>query len=190
MNTQIDLQQIASQEVSASGESVVWVGQPNPIRFAMQKIPMFLFSIPWTAFALFWVYAASGFQFPPDFSKGGFAFFPLFGVPFVLIGLGLMFSPLYAYINAFKTMYIVTNKSIRIVKNGSTKKVEVFTARDIEKIERKEKSDGSGTIIFAYKESTSSKGNTTRTPLGLYGISDVRAVEQYIIAIRSALEKQ
>ncbi len=188
MNQTYDIQQIVSQELSGSGESVVWSGQPNPTRFAMQRLPIFIFSIPWTAFAVFWVYAASGFQFPPDFSNGGFAFFPLFGVPFVLVGLGLMLSPVYAYINAFKTIYIVTDKSIRILKNGGTKKVEIYTASDIEKIERKEKSDGSGNIIFSHNTSFTSKGNIQRTPIGLYGIPDVRTVEQYITAIRRSAE--
>ena len=185
-----DIQQIAAQEISGTGESVVWLGQPDPKIFAMQRIPFFLFSIPWTAFAVFWVYAASGFKFPPDFSQGGFAFFPLFGFPFVLVGLGMMLSPVYAYTNAFRTIYIVTNKTIRIVKNGSTKKVEIYAAQDIEKIERKEKSDGKGTIIFAHSTSFTSKGNMQRMPIGLYGISDVRTVEQYITAIRKTAEEQ
>src|SRR5688572_1960017 len=81
------------------GERLVWVGQPHPGRASRAGIPMVLFGIPWTAFALFWMAGASGMLFggfgnggPPGF--GGFlACFPLFGIPFVLIGIGLLTSP-------------------------------------------------------------------------------------------------
>ena len=184
MSTSLDLQVLASNEVAPEGETVVWVGQPNPLRLAITTIPIFIFALPWTAFSLFWMYGASGFKFPPDFSDGGFSFFPLFGVPFVLIGFGMLSAPFFAYTKAFRTLYIVTDKSVRIVTLGRTKKVETYAAKDLGKIERREKADGSGDIILKYDISFESNNKRRATPVGFYGIPNVRSVEQHINQLR------
>ena len=75
------------------GEELIWTGQPRPSRFAIRSLPIVLFGIPWTAFSLFWICGAAGFK-PPDFT-GPMDLFPLFGVPFVLIGIGMLASPLW-----------------------------------------------------------------------------------------------
>lgn len=186
MNGMNDIGQIAAAEAAASGESVVWCGQPDPYRFIVQSLPLFIFGIPWTAFAVFWVYAASGFTFPPDFSEGGFAFFPLFGLPFVLVGFGLLLSPAFQYVKAFKTLYIVTNRSARIVTLGRTKRVETFSGADLQQLQRKEKPDGSGDIIFQHRISYSSKGGRTVSPIGFFGVANVAIVEQHLASLRSS----
>ena len=48
------------------GEKLRWVGQPRPGRMARQALPIVLFGIPWTAFALFWMAMASGILFWGD----------------------------------------------------------------------------------------------------------------------------
>ncbi|MBI2427366.1 MAG: hypothetical protein HYV29_00945 [Ignavibacteriales bacterium] len=188
MNNSFDLQQIATSEIAPEGESLLWCGQPDPIRLAMTTLPVFIFAIPWTAFSVFWIYGASGFQFPPDFSQGGFSYFPLFGVPFLLIGLGMLSAPVFTYTKAFRTVYIISNKSIRIVTTGRTKKVESYTAKDIGKIERKEKPDGNGDIIFRTEITLDSRNRQKTTPVGFYGIRDVRTVEQHINNLKRSLE--
>lgn len=190
MNNSFDLQQIANSETTPSGESVLWCGQPDPVRFAMTTLPVFIFAIPWTAFAAFWIYGASDFQFPPDFSQGGFSYFPLFGVPFLLIGLAMLSAPFWTYAKAFRTVYIVTNKSIRIVTMGRTKKVESYTAKDIGTIERKEKPNGAGDIIFRTEITYDSRNRQKSTPIGLYGIPEVRIVEQHINNLKRSFDSK
>lgn len=190
MTQEYDLQQIALNEVSSSGESVVWVGRPDPKRFALQRLPFFLFGIPWTAFALFWLAAASGFKFPNFNTFDFFSLFPLFGIPFVLIGFGMLLSPLYAYTKAFNTVYVITNRSLRIIQLGNTKKVQTFTANEIGTIQRIEKNDGSGTLIFKQNVSYDSQGRSTVTAIGFYGIPDVRTVEQYVSVLRTSSTPQ
>jgi hypothetical protein len=187
MQNSLDLQQIAVNEVAPDGESVLWFGQPNPVRLALTTLPIFVFAIPWTAFALFWMYGAAGFQFPPDFSGDGFSFFPLFGLPFVLIGAAMLSAPLFTYVKAFRMVYIVTNKSVRIVALGRTKKVETFTANDLGTIERKERPDGSGDVIFKHEISYDSNHKRRSKPIGFYGIPNVRTVEQHLVKLRQSL---
>ncbi len=187
MKNSPDLQQIAVSEVAPDGESVVWFGQPNPVSFALTALPVFIFAIPWTGFALFWMYGAAGFEFPKDFSGDAFSFFPLFGLPFVLVGIAMLSSPLFSYAKAFRTLYIVTNKSVRIVTLGRTKKVETYIANDIGKIERKEKPDGSGDIIFKYDVRFDSNNKRREKPIGFYGVPDVRSIEQHLVQLRRSI---
>ena len=188
MQSPLDLQQIAVNEVAPDGESVLWFGRPNPVRLALTAFPIFIFAIPWTAFALFWMYGAAGFKFPPDFSGDAFSFFPLFGVPFVLIGIAMLSSPLFTYAKAFRTIYIVTNKSIRILTTGRTKKVETFTANDIGKIERKEKPNDSGDLVFKYDISYDSNQKRRAKPVGFYGIPNVKSVELHLVQLRQSMQ--
>ncbi len=68
------------------GESVVWVGRPASGRFFLSMLPVLVFGVPWTAFSLFWVVMAIAAS-PP----GAMAIiFPLFGLPFVAIGAGML----------------------------------------------------------------------------------------------------
>ncbi len=106
--TQWELENKVKHELEP-GEKILWMEQPVPRYFTANSTGMFLFAIPWTAFAIFWICGAAGFKIP-DFSKGHFNFFPLFGVPFVLIGIGLMSAPLRAYRKAFKTIYVITDR--------------------------------------------------------------------------------
>ncbi len=87
------LQEKVARELE-TGEKVEWIDMPVPRFFTPFSTSAFLFAIPWTAFAIFWVCGASGFKIP-DFSQG-FDLFPLFGVPFILVGLGMLSSPLWA----------------------------------------------------------------------------------------------
>jgi hypothetical protein len=178
MNDQFSLEQIAQRELDA-GERLLWSGSPNPWSHIRKGLPLFIFSIPWTAFALFWTYGAAGFKVP-DFTEP-FDFFPLFGVPFILIGIGMMSSPLYYYFTAKRTLYALTTKRAMIIKYGTRKYVKSYTDEDIRNIERKEKADGSGDIVFRQEVSTNSKGHTTTTNVGFFGIQDVRTVEKMLI---------
>src|SRR6478609_3430837 len=99
------LQQLIHSELRPS-EVLAWSSSPRPGRMALRALPLVLFGIPWTAFALFWIAGASGFKMP-DFSHG-FGFFPLFGVPFVLIGFGMLTSPYWMRRKARRTAYVVT----------------------------------------------------------------------------------
>ena len=46
------------------GEMIAWAGQPRPGRFMMKGFALWLFFVPWTAFALYWMGGAAGFRIP------------------------------------------------------------------------------------------------------------------------------
>jgi hypothetical protein len=165
-------------------ERVLWTGGPAPGRMAMQCIPIVLFGVPWTAFALFWM-AMAGFGVSQSHESGPFFLFPLFGLPFVLIGIGMLTSPLWASRSAGRTTYAVTDRRAIIVTGGRWRTVKSYWPRDIREIERRQRPDGSGDLLFAWEPYSGSRSSRPARP-GFYGIPNVQVVEGLLT---DALEK-
>ncbi|MFH0965972.1 MAG: hypothetical protein V2A58_18385 [Planctomycetota bacterium] len=162
----------------AEGEHVLWLAQPDPKRYARKALPAVLFGIPWTAFAIFWMAGASGFKMP-DFSKG-FGFFPLFGVPFVLIGLGMLSSPLWAMRKAKRTVYVLTDRRAILLEGGRSAKIRSFGPEQLESVERRERGDGSGDILFSGVVTFAANTQQATMPIGFLGVPNVRETERLL----------
>jgi hypothetical protein len=121
--------------------------------------------------------AASGFAFF-DSEPGWQSLFALFGLPFVLVGLGMMGSPYWLYRKAKSTVYALTNRRVMIITGGASKKIQSFAGKDIGIIERTERANGSGDVTFA--TITTSK-NTHR--VGFMGVQDSRRVERLLLDV-------
>lgn len=145
-----ELESIIRPEIEVT-ERLLWAGQPNPIRQALKALPVFFFAVPWTAFSIFWIAGAAGFKVP-DFSRPGFfSFFPLFGLPFLFIGLGMLLSPVWVLIRAKRIYYTVTEKRCLIIKKGMSTTIRSINGQDISDIDMTVRNDGSGDIIFRSK---------------------------------------
>ena len=160
----------------------MWLDQPIPGRMAGKTMPMVLFGIPWTAFALFWIAGASGFKLP-DFSHG-FGWFPLFGVPFVLIGFGLLSSPYWARRSAQRSVYVLTDRRAIIIRGSWRGNVSVrsFERERLTDLQRKQNTDGSGDLIFTRDVRRDSDGDRHSTDVGFLAIRDVKNVEDIVRA--------
>ncbi|VTR97160.1 hypothetical protein [Tuwongella immobilis] len=180
-----------------SGERLLWVGQPDPMRMAKQALPAVLFGIPWTAFAIFWVAGAAtmmgGFggedrpQIPGGFG-GLFSCFPLFGLPFILIGLAMLTSPYWLYRQAKQTCYALTDRRAILWQSGFWGSVNVRSYRPdaLGKMTRTDYADGTGDLIFEElltlnsHRSSRATMNTTMTRHGFIAIRKVREVEMLL----------
>jgi hypothetical protein len=170
------------------GELLLWVGQPRPGRFARSAIPMVLVAIPFTAFALFWIVAASGMMLGAF--KGGvhavFACFPLFGLPFVLVGFGMLASPYWMLRRAKRTCYALTDQRAILWHAGwfGSTDVRSYGPAALARIHRSEHRDGSGDLIFEVVTSYGDIRHRYRTAHSSYhgfiAIDKVREVEALI----------
>ena len=124
-----------------SGEKILWQGQSNS-GFIFRPIELFLvpFSLLWGGFALFWNISAWTADSP--------LFFNLFGLPFLIIGVYLIFGRFLidAWIRK-KTHYFVTNQRVLITR-GFGSKVKSLDLKRLPGLELEERPDGSGTIRF------------------------------------------
>jgi hypothetical protein len=160
------------------GERIEWIEMPIPRFFTPVSTGMFLFAIPWTAFAAFWICGAAGFKVP-DF-KLGFDLFPLFGVPFLLIGLAMLSSPIWARRRASKTVYVITDRRAITFDGGWSTTIRSYPPEKLQDVYRKEKKDGSGDVIFARRAWHDSDGDRHTEELGFLRIKEPREVEQML----------
>ncbi len=153
-----------------SGERVVWADKPSLGSEFFKSFFIYLFAIPWTAFSVFWMYMAS---------KGS-GLFALFGVPFLLVGIRMFCTPFIKKIQQKKTIYLITNQRLIIYIYGRKTKVKSFQPSQIGNIERHQRADGSGDLIFANEVVYDSDGDRSAKKIGFMGIKDVKQVEDLI----------
>jgi hypothetical protein len=167
-----------------SGERIIWTAQPIPQRYSRGTWPIVVFGIPWTAFAVFWVVAA-GWGSSRASAPGPFKLFPLFGVPFVLIGLGMLTSPFWARKKAAKTVYMITDQRAVAISEGwrGRTRVESYAPEQLQSITREQNSDGSGDIVFMTRAWRDSDGDRRTQRIGFMGVPDVKTVEEHIRAL-------
>lgn len=168
------------------GETIVWTGQPLPGLFARRSLGFVLFGSPWSAFAIFWIAGASGFKLP-DFSHGA-GLFPLFGVPFVLIGIGLLSSPWWMRRKARRTAYLITDRRALVLAGGPGRSMTIrsFEPHRLGDIRRVQNSDGSGDLVFERTWASDGDGGRQSTDHGFLAIHEVRYVETLVRQLNNA----
>ncbi len=176
MNIPRHLREKVKRELS--GEMIRWIDMPIPRFFTLASTSAFLFAIPWTTFAIFWVCAASGCQIP-DF-KNGLDLFPLFGVPFILIGIGMLSSPLYVYWKALTTVYVITNKRAITFDGGWSTTIQSYFPENLKEIYRKERRNGTGDVIITRRSWRDSDDRQQIEELGFWRIKNPKNVEQML----------
>ncbi|MFL6659386.1 MAG: hypothetical protein ACJ8GW_15005 [Massilia sp.] len=172
-----DLQQRLLQELK-SGEQLVWVAQPNADRAMKSGFKIWFFFLPWTAFSVFWICGASGFKMPSFDS--GFGWFPLFGLPFLLIGLGGLCSPLWLKRKALTTIYAITNQRALTIKGKKTFTIKSYLPADLATLEKTVHQDGSGDLILWTEHYHDSDGDKQKRTEGFSDIENVRHVEKLL----------
>ncbi len=162
----------------ATDERVVWMEMPVPRFFSGKAAGVFLFGIPCTAFAVFWICGAAEFKVP-DFSSAHDVF-PLFGIPFALIGLLMISAPLFAYRSARRSVYIITNRRAITIENQWGFTIRSYTPEKLQNVYRHERSDGTGDVIIGYREWRDSEGDRCTENLGFMGIRNPKEVESML----------
>lgn len=173
-----DLMSLVEAEL-APRERIIWTGQPIAGRLMWQSLGIVLFGIAWTAFALFWIAGAAQFKMP-DFSSPA-VLFPLFGVPFVLIGLAMISSPFRIRGRAQKTVYAITDqRAIIVFKGWRAISVRSFAPDQLRDLRRTQRRDDSGDLIFERALVSTPQGHRNTIEDGFRAVRDVREVEGLI----------
>ncbi|MDV6330119.1 hypothetical protein [Asticcacaulis sp. 201] len=173
-------------------EQLLWSGTPaQGVRFRMVDIFLVPFSVMWGGFALFWEATAfyqAGVRVsatPPYITGSEFSFMTLWGIPFCLIGLYMIFGRFFVDAAArAKTAYAVTDRRIIITCGNS---VQSLTLNNLPQIELKTGANGRGSIIFGQSNLFMGTGwpawgvRGTGPSLMFDGIAKVREVHTLII---------
>ncbi|NMB67493.1 MAG: PH domain-containing protein [Chloroflexi bacterium] len=124
-------------------ERILWAGQPRQgWMLHPQDIFMIPFSLLWGGFAIFW--------FASVLFIGENIFFALFGVPFVLVGLYLIFGRfLYDRWARKNTFYALTNQRILIRNGGRVASLTSIHLTAIPEITFQEHREGRASFFFS-----------------------------------------
>jgi hypothetical protein len=145
----------AIQSELASGESVVWAGQPSGT-FVLHKEDVFLvpFSLLWGGFAIFWELGAAGFWGSGQRSGNPWIFGVLWGIPFVLVGQYMIWGRFfYSAWKKKRTHYAVTNRRVIVVQDGWSRQMASAYLDSLPTLTKEGISSGVGTLRFAQTES-------------------------------------
>ena len=124
------------------GEIVRWSGRPQQ-GLVLRGVDVFLipFSLLWCGFAFFWEYSVV--------SQGTSTFMMLWGVPFVMAGLFLVFGrfPVDAFLRS-KTQYALTDHRALILGGFSGNKLTEVDLRNVSEIRFQRDVGSVGTVSF------------------------------------------
>ena len=141
-----------------AGEQVIWSGQPRQgLVLRASDAFMIPFSLLWGGFAIFWEATVIW--------SGAPIFFMLWGVPFVLVGLHLIFGRFFTDSRQrANTFYGVTNDRIIITSGKRGRRVQSLSLSTLGDISLEERADGSGTITFGAPHPLGRWGNIAAWP--------------------------
>ncbi|MBQ4600827.1 MAG: hypothetical protein IJB17_04280 [Oscillospiraceae bacterium] len=161
------------------GEQILWRGKPEQGNLVTGRDAFMIpFSIVWCGFAVFW--------FVSVLVSGAPVFFALFGIPFVVMGLYLVFGRfLWTAHMRKQTQYVITNRKI-IRKRGQKIDIQDHTKAAIHVTVH---SNGCGTIRIGAegyygRQSYDLSGN----PYGVFLIENVAQVARVQQLLYSARE--
>ena len=126
----------------APGERVLWSGQPRQgVYLRGADIMLVPFSLMWGGFAIFWEYSV--------FTSDAPFFFRLWGLPFVGVGLYLIFGRFFVEAKQrASTHYAVTNQQILIISGLFSRSTKSLNLRTLSDLSLSEGNSNYGSIFF------------------------------------------
>jgi len=125
-----------------SGEKLLWSGRPgHGLVLRPTDILVIPFSLLWCGFAVFWEASVLRLDAP--------WFFKLFGIPFVLVGLYMVFGRFIVDVyERSRTRYGVTSSRVILISGLLHESVRSLPLRSVSEISLSERSDGTGNVVF------------------------------------------
>jgi hypothetical protein len=171
-------------------ERLVWAGQPRPDLMARGAWFLVPFGGCFALFALIWIGISAGIGFGfQGFGQGAGAFgglFGLCGLPFLLIGIFFLFSPVWLRKQARRTVYALTDRRAVVWAAGwfGTQTVYSYGPGSLQRMLRTERADGAGDLVFEefVTYGTDSHGARTATTnrRGFLAVDRVRELEDLV----------
>jgi hypothetical protein len=161
-----------------AGETLVWTGRPNARAYPFKKSLMtFPFGIVFFAFSLFWVRGAAA-QGGMISEQLGIPFWS-FGIPFVIVGAGMVLSPLWHLFQGTRTTYGLTNRrTLTVVAPPFARRLSL-PLNEIRFVDVRPSSDGSGDIYFKETVTSNSDGYSVKRD-GFVAVAKVAQVDQLL----------
>ncbi|KUR70462.1 hypothetical protein AQZ52_16745 [Novosphingobium fuchskuhlense] len=179
-----ELEAILQREL-LPGERLLWSGRPDPSRLRA-IFAIWFFAVPWTAFALFWEamallpwMASSHTPLGIQWSFG--IVFPLFGLPFIGIGLAMLWMPFKAQRKAAQTIYGLTDRRLlRVTACGKRESASVMLDQ-MGPIDVTADADGYGTLRVQTGTRVDSDGDKVTERFEVAAVPEVNRLEGLLL---------
>lgn len=179
----------ALQAEMAPGERTLWSGFPDARRLKAEFV-IWAFAIPWTVFSCVWTgLAASSWmvRMPRTEMEWGFGIaFPLFGFPFILVGVWMLNQPFASRAKARRTIYGLTERRLIRVIDGKQRKVESVRIAQMGPIDCSISRDGWGTLSIQTGSHIDSEGDRVTDRFVAAGIPEADKLHRMIVAQQGA----
>lgn len=178
-----DLRDLVEKELDQN-EKVVWCGMPKPKFFTGPATGAFVFGIPWTAFMI----SMFILEIPQFAKEKDYILFYIFFVPLIIVGIAMLYSPLWAFKKSLKTVYVITERRAITFDNGFSVTIRSYPPNKLTEIFRRERNDGTGDIIITRKAWWDSDERKQIEELGFLRIKDAKLVESKLNQLANSIE--
>ena len=180
----------------APGETILWQGAPQG-RVKVQGAGVLrVFGIFWLGFSLFWELSALSTLFTGNLMG---IFFPLFGLPFVGVGVWLVFLQQRRQRRQMESaLYAVTDRRAMVLTTQPSRVVRSLPLEAVRSMEKRVGPDGRGELYFdtapagyGYEDSYDGGARRRGAVFAVYGVdADAAqcAVQQRLSALRKGAD--
>lgn len=178
---------LALERELRSDEPVVWHGWQLG-RLELRTFWLYLFAVPWTVFSVLWTTVAFGAMASSGEHGPGWIgwAFPLFGLPFVGIGVAMLARPFVPLMQKGRVLYVVTDRRVLKLRMGHELEVQTVPADRVGYTIRHEKSDGTGRLQIAVKIGKDSDGDRQTEYFEISNVADVMGAQRALNRISAA----
>jgi hypothetical protein len=171
------------------GERLLWSARPAPHKLR-GVFMIWFFAIPWTAFALFWEAMAflpwiASTHTPAGITWSFGIIFPLFGLPFIAVGLGMLWMPFKVQRKAVQTIYGLTDRRMLRVSAGKQRDSASVLFHQMGPIDVSATADGYGNLRIQTGSSRDSDGDRVTERFEVLGVPDVARLEGLLLEQQS-----
>ncbi|WP_217896643.1 hypothetical protein [Novosphingobium sp. B 225] len=143
---------------------------------------IWLFAIPWTAFALFWTWLAATPLREGQHIGGYIEYgFPLFGLPFILIGLGMLATPFRLLLRARRVVYALTDQRVIQLYAGRSTKVQSVQIDQVGQVDAQHDPDGYGRLSIATTQFIDRNRDRRTDAFTILGVPDAARLERLLL---------
>lgn len=176
------------QSELAAGERLLYAACPDWRTEALRHSISFVFGLGWMAICgpmalLVWAEAAG--LVVPGFKTGGMGqgmalFFSIFMLPFLLVGLVMLATPVFAALSAKRSVHAITDARLLTVdasRRGPEQSIKLAAVNFVRRVDGR---DGFGTLTFGYGVEADSDGDPRPLTVTWAGVPQVRRAEELL----------
>ena len=164
------------------GEKLIWADTSSVSNSRRRVFPLSILGWLFLVLVLAWIAKAAIASF----------WLLIMGLPFFVAAIALALLPWWWPSITRHTVYAISDQRLLIIQNWPRRRVTSYGPEEIDVIERRERKDGSGDLIFRHEDHPKLRhhhdhGNKRRMserPVGFFGVPDVRRLEEAVWALK------